>query len=57
MFQVISGKAHLTEVEVTQNNGIEAAIASGPEDGATIILYPGAEFSDKEHVTPRKNGH
>ncbi len=53
VFQVKSGKARLTRVEVSQNNGIEAAIASGLENGATIIIYPGSDITDGERVKRR----
>lgn len=56
VFEVKRGKARLTKVDVTQNNGIEAAIAGGLEEGAVIILYPGAELSDGARVKAR-NGH
>ncbi len=56
VFEVKRGKARLTQVDVAQNNGIEAAIAGGLEDGATIILYPGSELVNGESVTARNGG-
>ena len=56
VFQVVRGKALLTKVDVAQNNGIEAAITGGLEDGATIILYPGSDLVDGARVKARDGG-
>ena len=56
VFEVRGGRARLTQVDVSQNNGIEAAITNGLEDGATLILYPGSELTEGARVTARKNG-
>ena len=53
VFKVLRGKARLTKVDVAQNNGIEAAISSGLEEGATVILYPGSDLSDGTSVKAR----
>ena len=56
VFEVKRGKARLTQVDVAQNNGIEAAITGGLEDGATLILYPGSDLVNGTSVKARNNG-
>ena len=56
VFEVVNGRAKLTPVVIGQNNGVEVEILSGLEDGARIILYPGAQVRDGSRVAQREVG-
>lgn len=56
VFAVDGGRARHRPVEVGRNNGVEAEILSGIEEGQRVVLYPGAELSDGIQVTQRKLG-
>lgn len=54
VFAVEGRRARLTPVEVARNNGDLAAITSGLEADATVILYPGPGISDGTRITARE---
>lgn len=54
VFAVEGGRARRRPVEVGRNNGVEAEILSGIDEGQRVVLYPGAELSDGVEVTQRK---
>lgn len=53
VFVVEDGVARLTKLEVGHNNGIQAQIAGGLDEGLTIILYPGPGLEDGAKVESR----
>jgi HlyD family secretion protein len=53
VFEVIDGAAQLRRLEIGRNNGIEAQVLGGIEEGRTIILYPGPGLSDGIQVERR----
>jgi HlyD family secretion protein len=56
VFAVEGGRARRRPVAVGRNNGVQAEILSGIEEGERVVLYPGAELSDGIQVTQRKIG-
>lgn len=56
VFVVDGGRARETPVAVLQNNGIQAAVSDGLEEGTPLILYPGAGISDGRRVRARAAG-
>ncbi len=55
VFEVRRGRARLTPVTVTRNNGVIAAIADGLEPGAQVVLYPGPSVEDGVRIVERKS--
>ncbi len=53
LFEVREGTAHRTPVEIAADNGVTAAVTSGLEDGARIVMYPPAGLSDGARIAPR----
>lgn len=53
VFSVVDGTARLTPVEIGRNNGINAQILGGLDEGAVVIPYPGPELEDGTKVKPR----
>ncbi|MDR9486026.1 MAG: HlyD family efflux transporter periplasmic adaptor subunit [Sediminimonas sp.] len=53
LFVARDGIAHKTPVEIAANNGVSAAITSGIEDGARIVMYPPAGLTDGARIAPR----
>ncbi len=53
VFKVVNGRARLTIVDIGQNNGVEAEILSGLNEGDEIVLYPGNQVSDGGRVKQR----
>jgi HlyD family secretion protein len=53
VFRVVAERARLTPVEVGRDNGRNAEILSGLEEGETLILYPGERISDGVRVRRR----
>lgn len=47
------GRAEQSIVTLNANNGVEAAIASGVEEGTRIVLYPSAALTDGARVAQR----
>ena len=56
VFRVESGKARLTPVTTSQNNGVQAAIKSGLNASDTLVLYPSPGISDGTSVAQRQIG-
>ncbi|MEO1251302.1 MAG: HlyD family efflux transporter periplasmic adaptor subunit [Pseudomonadota bacterium] len=56
VFAVENGRAVQTLVEIGQNNGAQAAITAGLDEGDTVVLYPGSRIKDRLRVKPRDNG-
>lgn len=54
VFTVKNGRAHLTLVEISRNNGRIAEIQSGLEQGTPLILYPGPGLNDGATVKRRE---
>lgn len=50
VFKVVSGKAVRTVVDIGRNNGVEAEIIAGLEEGDRIILFPGGDVADGARV-------
>lgn len=53
-FKVERGRARLTEIDIGHNNGVDAEIMSGLEEGDRIILYPGNRIFDGARVKQRE---
>lgn len=53
VFAFRDGRAQVTPVEVSRNNGRLAAIASDLEAGTEVILYPGPDLEDGMRVKSR----
>ncbi len=53
VFRVIDGKAQRQIVALGRNNGIEAQVLDGLEDGDTVILFPTSGLTDGVRVTQR----
>jgi HlyD family secretion protein len=56
VFVVSDGVVEIRRVEVGQNNGVTASIASGLEAGERIVLYPGSELEPGIRVAQRQTG-
>lgn len=52
-YLVVDGKAILREVEIGQQNGMEAQVLSGLKEGDAVALHPGDEVSDNVSVEIR----
>jgi HlyD family secretion protein len=53
VFVVAGGKAELRPVEVGQNNGLEAEVLGGLQEGEGVVVHPGDKVKDGVAVTPR----
>ncbi len=53
VFTVNDGTARLSHVEIGMNNGIEAEVTGGLEEGAEVILYPSSGLVDGAKVAER----
>lgn len=53
VFEVVDGAAQLRPLEIGHNNGIQAQVLGGIEEGRTIILYPGPGLADGIQVERR----
>jgi HlyD family secretion protein len=53
VFEVADGVARLRRPEIGRNNGIQAQVLRGIDEGRTIILYPGPGLSDGIRVERR----
>ena len=53
VFTVEGGRARLTPVEVTRNNGLLAAVDNGLSPGDDVVLYPGPGIKDGSAVKQR----
>jgi len=54
VFRVESGRARRTKVSIGRNNGVEAQVLDGIEEGDTIILFPGGGVEDGALVKENK---
>ncbi len=54
VFTVENNRASLRTVKVGHNNGIEAEVVEGLEEGARVILYPGSGLAEGSRVSERK---
>ncbi len=54
VFAVIDGRAVLATAEIGQDNGVQAEVTGGLEEGAEVILYPGAGLADGARVAERR---
>jgi HlyD family secretion protein len=52
-FEVVRGRARLKKLQLGADNGTEAEIVSGLEEGDRIILYPGNQVVDGARVKER----
>lgn len=50
VYKVVDGKAAETVVELGRNNGVDAEIIGGLDEGDSIILYPGGDIADGVRV-------
>ena len=55
VFVVDAGKLRLQQVDVAQNNGRIAAIASGLRKGQAVVIYPSSDLNDGDRVQSRTN--
>jgi len=53
VFRVEDGRARLTPVEIGRENGRNAQVLSGLDEGQTIVLYPGEQLADGVRVVAR----
>ena len=53
VFVVEDGEARLRQVDLGRDNGIEAEIRGGLEEGERVILYPSSGLSEGSRVTQR----
>ncbi|WP_425046026.1 efflux RND transporter periplasmic adaptor subunit [Primorskyibacter sp. S87] len=53
VYVVADGKAQLRDVEIGQNNGVQAQVLGGLEPSDTVILFPSAGLEDGQLVAPR----
>lgn len=56
VYKVDNGKARRTIIKIGKNNGVEAQVLAGVEDGDRIVLFPGGSLEDGALVKPNKNG-
>lgn len=53
VFAVEDGVASLTPVEIGKNNGVDAEVLSGLEDGQSVVLYPSSAIAHGTSVAAR----
>jgi HlyD family secretion protein len=56
VYVVSSGRAEMREVQLLRRSGRLAAIASGVNQGETVIVYPSDRVATGERVAPRSQG-
>lgn len=54
VFAVADGRALLRPVEIGRNNGIQAQLLGGLEEGDQVILFPSANIRDGQLVAQRQ---
>lgn len=54
VFKVDGGTARLQRVEIGHNNGVEAQLLAGLEEGDRVVLYPASGLSGGTSVTMRR---
>lgn len=57
VFAIANSRARRKTVEIGRNNGVQAEIISGLEEGERVILYPGTEVEDGVLVKERIIGN
>lgn len=55
VFQVVNARAVLIPVTIGLRNNDEAVLESGPPEGAEVVLYPGKDLRDKDHIRKAKS--
>jgi HlyD family secretion protein len=53
VYRVVNGRARLTPVEIGRENGRNAQVLSGVEQGQRIVLYPGEQMADGVRIVER----
>ncbi len=53
VFTVTDGTASKRMIKVGENNGLQAQVLDGLEEGETIVLYPGANLIEGAKVEQR----
>jgi len=53
VFAVRDGRARPVRVEIERNNGLQAHVLGGVEDGDQVVLYPSSAITDGVSVTSR----
>lgn len=53
VFEVRDGKTRMRDVQVGQNNGIDAQLIGGLEKGDIVVLFPSASLEDGQSVKER----
>ncbi|MCB1313036.1 MAG: HlyD family efflux transporter periplasmic adaptor subunit [Sedimentitalea sp.] len=54
VFKVVEGRALLQEVKIGRNNGIEAEVIDGLQEGDRVVLFPSANLTDGASVAERQ---
>jgi len=54
VFKVVRGRARLTRVKLGRDNGVDAEILDGLQDGDKVVLYPGNQIVDGRRVKARE---
>ncbi|NOX94046.1 MAG: efflux RND transporter periplasmic adaptor subunit [Alphaproteobacteria bacterium] len=53
VFKVTNGRARLTTIEPGYNNGVDAEVIKGLDEGDAVVLYPGNRIFDGARVKQR----
>lgn len=53
VFVVDQSRAHLRAVQIGQNNGIEAEVVSGLQEGDVVVVYPSDRIADQVKIARR----
>ncbi|EPX75633.1 hypothetical protein Salmuc_03212 [Salipiger mucosus DSM 16094] len=53
VFRAVEGRAVLTPVATGPGNGTATQVVSGLDEGARVVLYPGADLVDGARIAPR----
>lgn len=56
VFKVERGRARRTVIEIEKNNGIEAQVIAGLDEGDSIVLFPGGSLEDGARVKSNPDG-
>ena len=55
VYAVRNGRARSVRVEIDRNNGLQAHILSGLEEGDSVVLFPSSAITDNTAVTARNS--
>ena len=55
VYAVRNGRARSVRVEIDRNNGLQAHILSGLEEGDSVVLFPSSALTDNTAVTARNS--